>query len=146
MKRLNIKEKDILVRISLLRTSKGAEIRIEIAKIWNLMINKRNKLCFHNDKLEYKRKAKARIHKEFKIFNKYNGRICYNEEDLFLVCDRLEKYIGDIEDYITFKIPDKDNSIWDNIPEEIKIEDFQIFGDAKTIFKRWIGYGEMRNF
>ena len=88
MKRLNIKEKDILVRISFLRTSKGPEIRIEIAKIWNLMINKRNKLCFHNDKLEYKRKANARIHKEFKIFDKHNGCICYDEEDLFYVCDK----------------------------------------------------------
>ena len=54
--------------------------------------------------------------------------------------------IGNIKDYITFKIPDKDNSIWDNIPEEIKVEDLKIFGDAKTIFKRWIEYGERRNF
>ena len=145
MERLNIKEKDILVRISLLRTSK-AEIRIEIAKIWNLMINRENKLCFHNDKLEYGRKAKAKIHKEFKILKKHSECICYNEEDVFLVCDKLEGYIGNIKDYITFKIPDKDNSIWDNIPEEIKIEDFQIFGDAKTIFKRWVEYGERRNF
>lgn len=146
MKRLNIKEKDILVRISLLRTSKGAEIRIEIAKIWNLMINRRNKLCFHNDRLEYGRKAKARIHKEFKILKKHSGCTCYDEEDLFFICDKHGKYIGMIEDYITFKIPDKDNSIWDNIPEEIKVEDLKIFGDAKRIFERWIDHGEMRSF
>lgn len=146
MKRLNIKEKDILVRISLLRTSKGAEIRIEIAKIWNLMINRRNKLCFHNDRLEYGRKAKARIHKEFKILKEHSGCTCYDEEDLFFVCDKFKEYIYDIEDYITFKIPDKDNSIWDNIPKEIKVEDLKIFGDAKRIFERWINYGEMRSF